>query len=98
MKVKLFDEVKEILASKKYTVQCQYTGSHVPDCEMDRANEHGEHQLKNVNDIDIVEAIEDVFEDLGEDTVSGNILGILAEKDYETPYDNISFVVHIHEN
>ena len=50
-------EVKNILASYRYNVQCQYSSAHVPDAELDRANRHGEDQLKSVSDADVLDAI-----------------------------------------
>ena len=89
-------EVKSILASKHYSVQCQYSGAHVPDAELDRANRHGEDQLKSVSDADVLDAINYCRECGSEDdSIVAHVLGRIAEKDFSTPYDNISFVVNI---
>ena len=89
-------KIKSILESKRYCVQCEYSGSHVPEAELNRANAHGEAQLKNISDADILEAF-NYCQDRGseEDSVTAHTLFRLAEKDFTTPYDNISFLVYL---
>lgn len=89
-------KIKDVLKSNRYSVECTYCGSHVPDAEIDRANAYGKRNLQNISDEDISDAF-NFTKDCGSEGeyIIINTLVRIAEKGFETPYENLSFSVHI---
>ena len=91
----ILTEVRTVLISKRYSVQCQYCGV-VRESEIDRANAQGEAELaKPISDATILAAVIDCQEAGSENAIVDNVLGVLAEHDFKTYYDSIIFVVNV---
>jgi hypothetical protein len=94
-------EIKAILSSKQYLVQCDSLGLCVPETEINRANAHGEAQLRSFSDSDILEIYNNCKIDCDSgacesESLSIDVLTCLAEKGFVSSYDrNILFLVYL---